>query len=306
MNHSVKSMMFLGAFLFGLVMCFTSCEDILGHWEKPAPAEVTPGPLAGKFTINASGDKVQFSQGNLRATYDGTKWTWAFAKQQWDYVGNAEGNTKVSDTTPFVAGYSGSATTVDLFGWVGASCTWTGAAQFGITSSVSWNATDGYGTGSTEALKSDWGNTIGTGWRTLTSAEWTYLFDTRTTTSGVLYAKAKVNEVNGVILLPDDWDASYYALTSPNTGTANYTTNEITSANWTDKLEAHGAVFLPAAGYRKGTVVSDAGTEGCYWSSTAQDAIRAYYAYFGSNELTPAQFAVRYNGLSVRLVRAAE
>jgi hypothetical protein len=29
--------MFVGAFLFGLSMCFTSCEDILGKWEKPVP-----------------------------------------------------------------------------------------------------------------------------------------------------------------------------------------------------------------------------------------------------------------------------
>ena len=57
-------------------------------------------------------------------------------------------------------------------------------------------------------MKSDWGNTIGSGWRTLTSAEWTYLFDSRTTTSGVRYAKATVNGVSGVILLPDDWSTS--------------------------------------------------------------------------------------------------
>lgn len=42
MRHSIKSTMFVGAFLFGLLMCFTSCEDILGTWEKPAPAVVTP------------------------------------------------------------------------------------------------------------------------------------------------------------------------------------------------------------------------------------------------------------------------
>ena len=34
--------MFLGALLFGLLMCFTSCEDILGTWDKPASAVVTP------------------------------------------------------------------------------------------------------------------------------------------------------------------------------------------------------------------------------------------------------------------------
>ena len=37
MRHPIKSTMFVGAFLFGLLMCFTSCEDILGKWEKPVP-----------------------------------------------------------------------------------------------------------------------------------------------------------------------------------------------------------------------------------------------------------------------------
>ena len=32
-----------GALLFGLTMSLTSCEDILGHWEKPTPNPITPG-----------------------------------------------------------------------------------------------------------------------------------------------------------------------------------------------------------------------------------------------------------------------
>lgn len=42
MNHSVKSTMLMGTFLFGLIICLTSCEDILGTWDKPTPAVVTP------------------------------------------------------------------------------------------------------------------------------------------------------------------------------------------------------------------------------------------------------------------------
>ena len=41
MRQSFKSTMFMGAILFGLSMCFNSCEDILGEWDKPAPAVVT-------------------------------------------------------------------------------------------------------------------------------------------------------------------------------------------------------------------------------------------------------------------------
>ena len=261
------------------------------------------GALAGVFSVSAT-KKVQFSQGNLQATYDGTNWTWAFAEHQWDYIGNAAGNTKVTATSPFIISENA---TVDLFGWVGASSTWTGVNQYGITSSDATNATNGYGNVTTENLKADWGTNMGTGWRTLTSAEWAYLFNTRTTTSGIHYARAEVNDKNGVILLPDDWDASYYALTSTNTPGASYTTNVITLDDWTNKLEAHGAVFLPAAGYRNVTAMSFVGALGLYWSSSpCTDVSGAYCAYFNSSILNPAANFSRYLGFSVRLVRDAE
>ena len=332
MRHSIKSTMFVGAFLFGLLMCFTSCEDILGHWEKPTPVTPTPTPtpepepeptptpglLAGTFKINADGDQVQFSQGNLQATYDGTKWTWAFATNQWDYIGNDAGNTSVNgDGTVSAAG------TVDLFGWVGESnTTWTGAAKYGISNSNTTGDANTYGNVAAEALRSDWGNTMDadwsnktgastSGWRTLTGGsggEWEYLFNTRTTTSGIRYAKATVNGKVGVILLPDDWDVSYYALTSANTPNAAYTTNAITSDDWTNKLEAHGAVFLPAAGRRDDTTVSYVGTAGCYWSSSpyTTSVHLAYCVYFTGGSLKPADYINRFYGFSVRLVRDAE
>ena len=34
-----------GALLFSLTMSLTSCEDILGHWEKPSPNPITPGTV---------------------------------------------------------------------------------------------------------------------------------------------------------------------------------------------------------------------------------------------------------------------
>ena len=258
------------------------------------------GALAGVFSVSAT-KKVQFSKGNLQATWDGTSWTWAFAEHQWDYIGDAEGNTKITNSAPFVAGYSGSSTTVDLFGWVGASSTWTGVNQYGITSSDATSATDGYGI-TTENLKADWGTNMGTGWRTLTKDEWVYLFNTRTTTSGIRYAKATVNGKAGVILLPDDWSTSYYDLST----TAAYTANGITLADWTDKLEAHGAVFLPAAGYREVTTVNNVGALGLYWSSSYTDATRAYCAYFTSASLNPTYSFFRNYGFSVRLVRDVE
>ena len=281
------------------------------------------GALAGVFSVSAT-KKVQFSQGNLQATYDGTNWTWAFAEHQYDYIGNAAGNTKVTATSPFISENA----TVDLFGWVGASSTWTGAAQYGITSSPVTSATDGYGNVATENLKADWGtlpisnggNTANCGWRTLTKDEWTYLFSTRTSggtvfgTASARYAYAEINTdgtpTKGIILFPDGVDIVASEVTTA--GTVNIASSwgtKCTSAQWT-ALADKGCVFLPAAGYRSGTSVSSVGTVGLYWSSSPYtDVPSAYCVYFYSSYssyMNPADYFVRSYGFSVRLVRDAE
>ena len=265
-----------------------------------------PGLLAGKFSVSAT-KQVQFSQGNLQAvvlsdngdnTY--TASSWKFAEHQWDYIGYA-----------FADPYFKTGNTVDLFGWVGSNAD---NYRFGYGLCASTNDND-YGN-TISALKSDWGtlaitnggNTPNFGWRTLTKDEWDYLFNTRTTTSGIRYAKATVNGKSGVILLPDDWSASYHALTSADTKTAAYTSNEITAAEWASDFEAHGAVFLPAAGHREGTSVSSVNSSGRYWSSTS-DGINnnnAYQVFFDNSGLNPSSTHSRHYGCSVRLVRDVE
>jgi len=277
--------------------------------------------LNGKFSVSAT-KKVNFSKGNLQATYNGTDWTWAFAANQWDYIGNAEGNTKVSASTPFVSGYSGSSTTVDLFGWVGASSTWMDVAQYGITSSSATNNTNGYGNNASEALKSDWGNTIGSGWRTLTSDEWQWMLGpysvtpnpgtncrTSSTIGGVANArwvKAVVHSTKGLIIYPDalTWNDATMgtAPTTSNTANNDFTYNTLTDAQWS-ALEAAGCVFLPAAGFRSQATVAQAGSRGGYWSSSPNSESYAYRVYFISGNLNPAFGSNRYGGNSVRLVR---
>ena len=270
------------------------------------------GALAGVFSVSAT-DQVQFSQGNLQATYDGTNWTWSFAANQWDYIGNAAGNTKVTATSPFISENA----TVDLFGWVGASSTWTGAAQYGINSSAATNATNGYGNVATENLKADWGTTMGTGWRTLTKDEWTYLFSTRTSggtvfgTASARYAHAEINTdgtpTKGIILFPDGVDIAASEVTTA--GTVNIASSwgtKCTSAQWT-ALADKGCVFLPAACYRGGTSVNGIGTMGFYRSSSPYpDVASAYCVCFYSSYLKPDDFYIRSYGFSVRLVRDAE
>ena len=268
-------------------------------------------PNGPRFKVSDT-KQVYFSKGNLQATYNGSSWTWAFAANQWDYVGNAAGNTSINGNGTV----SANNVTVDLFGWVGASSNWTGAAQYGISNSTVTNNVDGYGNVASEALKADWGTTMGTGWRTLTIDEWTYLLNTRVTgalvnsTSNARYTYAVINtdgtEVKGLIIFPDGYVGE--TPTGVTWGTINAKsafTTTCTSAGWL-ALNAAGCIFLPAAGYREGSTVTDAGVGAGYWSSSSpSNATYAHTMYFDSDYMRFYATNRKY-GFCVRLVQDVE
>ena len=266
-------------------------------------------PLPAVFTVDA-GKTVKFSKGNLQATYNGSSWIWGFAEHQWDYIGNAAGNTSINGNGTVSANG-----TVDLFGWVGTSSTWTGAAQYGISNSTATNNVDGYGNVAGEAQKVGWGATVGTGWRTLTRLEWLYLLSTRETgitvnsTDHARYTLAIINTdgtaVKGLIIFPDSYAGGTPAGVTWGTINAKSTfETTCTSAGWT-ALEAAGCVFLPAAGYREESTVKDAGVGAGYWSSSSSYAASAFGLYFESDYMSIQFGGSRKYGFSVRLVRDA-
>ena len=136
-------------------------------------------------------------------------------------------------------------------------------------------------------------------WRTLSSAEWDYLFNTRKDAQ-FLWSPGTVNGVVGMIILPDNFKKpsdiswTYQAI--------NWTTNTYTTEQW-ETLEALGAVFLPASGDRGGADVSNVQYYGIYWSSSYGGSSDAYYLFFNSNCLIPQSIYRRYYGHSVRLVQ---
>ena len=256
-------------------------------------AAVSSDCLSGVFSV-ASGKTVKFSKGNLQAVFAeaGSSWTWRFATNQYDYIGGKSTSGNETQTgNNFISGDG----TVDLFGWS------TSATLYGINSSKNSNDYSG------DFL--DWGaaasKNLGYGWRTLTSTEWTYLLNGRTSVTN-RYCKAKVNSVPGMVIFPDSYShpSGPATITSANTTGVDFTTNTWSGDNWT-AMETAGAVFLPAAGYRVGTDVSSVGVSGYYWSSTAGNA-NASYAYnlnFGGGFVNPAESLGRCNGRSVRLVQ---
>ena len=271
----------------------------------PPQINIPTGAINGKFTINADGDQVYFSQGNLQYIGSAAEPYWKFAENQWDCLGTTTGqNSNVHNVDR------------DLFGWG------TSGWDCGNTYYHPWDILNSSGSsyGPTGAnnltgayANSDWGvyNPISNGgnqpnqWRTPTKEEWGYVFDTRTTASGIRYAKANVNAVNGVILLPDDWNTNYYSLSDTNTNDIDFSVNTITASEW-GVLEQHGAVFLPATGYRFGASVKNVGSRGYYWSSSYVNGNYAYGLYFYDSDLNPQDCSNRTYGRGIRLVRVVE
>lgn len=251
------------------------------------------------FTINGSGTKVVFAPGNLQYNDSETTYKWRFAANQYDYVG-------AWDTT----------TWVDLLGWG----TWTGSSPNPLNTSktpgdYSWNSSDF----TQESLLAD-ATQRSYNWRTLTYSEWNYIIKSRTTTTtnmptgtnsgNAKYTKATVAGVEGVILFPDNYahpagttvsvSSAAYNMTGDNA----FTTFTVDAANWT-YMEAAGAVFLPAAGYRNGTTVSLTQTDGVYWSQTNFISTDADDFQFSANYLR-VNYQPKNGGESVRLVREVE
>ena len=150
-----------------------------------------------------------------------------------------------------------------------------------------------YGEDNISGTNYDWGvyNRISNGgnvantWRTLTKDEWAFLFNTRYTSSGIRYAKAQVNGMNGIILVPDDWNVTTYSLNNTNESNASYTSNVMSEMVWTNTFECAGAVFLPTAGERYGVSIGDVGSYGKYWSSSYDWVYYAYLVRLSDSEL---------------------
>lgn len=251
--------------------------------------------IPGVFSI-APDRTVLFSKGNLQYQA-GTGTTaapqWRFAANQYDFIGNNAGNNVTEDRDK-QAGW------IDLFGWSATGRTdINGYLQQPYVTTTGWAnyrtlSAAASGEMLTRANGGDWGVCAGGDWRTLTSEEWTFLLGNtapRTSSkhklSTVTFAPDK--SVYGLIIMPDNWS-----------GTLNGTTDQSTWAT----LEAAGAVFLPAAGYRYDTTVND-NRCGYYWAANATEGSNhtAYQLFFNtSGTLRTSNGQERGHGCAVRLV----
>lgn len=250
-----------------------------------ADIDTLEGLLPGVFSVSDS-TYVQFSKGNLQ--YHANLATWQFAEHQWDTIGI--GNNNISSS------YDG---WIDLFGYgTGQNPTLTSSTNGDYMNYDEWGANAISNGGNADSL-----------WRTLTNDEWMYLFSGRDNAQ-YLFGMGSVDGINGTILLPDDWDPGDWfddtdkGLTYQsdgfykNTALENYNFHSYDLDSWAE-MEAQGAVFLPAAGYRYSTSTSNTNEDGNYWAVSS--ACR--YLFFDSQQLMAQQTSdSRFGGRSVRLV----
>lgn len=143
------------------------------------------------------------------------------------------------------------------------------------------------------------GSIDGENWRMPTITEWDHLLYHRKNAMHLM-GQARIEGLNGLILLPDEWRGvdGISFVSSPKEASENiYTIDE-----W-HRMEAAGAILLPTAGYWQNNQVSFVGHYGYYWSSSL------YYVFFaergisvypidGDSSTVPSPIRI-----SVRLVR---
>lgn len=277
-------------------------DDSLGSPVDTVGVDMKAGLLAGRFSVSDS-TQVSFSQGNLQ--YQKSTGLWKFADKQYESTG--------------LCNHSVDSDWIDLFRWATSGYAGDPFAEFIVYGREDMDIA---------GTKYDWGvyNPISNGgdtpniWRTLTKEEWDYVVD-REKDGMKLSATAIVEGKAGLILLPDDWTP---ILDLPfQDSTYVFYDNRYTSSEW-DRMEAKGAVFLPAewgdkVNYDWLDLESYNFKYGGYWSSSAADmyawiytfqidsyesagsfspkSIGDYYVYVGISQ------SLRDFNYSVRLVR---
>lgn len=295
-----------------------------GEGEKPGPTDDEPdkivGCLPGVFTIgdytNTVGRRqVYFSKGNLRYK----EGIWYFAEHQWEVLGAANGQSEY-----------------DLFGY--GTSGWKSGAKYYQPFDDSEDACDYLNQNLVnDYANGDWGvyNAISNGggkkglWRVLTQGEWSFLLTGGARNPngepGELAGAGQVGDVNGLILLPDDWKTptgiAFYSfaqarrddvMISADSNGKSYwdfwgAKNKFSKSQW-EKMEKMGAVFLPCGGRRTafGYDPDEMKYIGGYWSSsTAKDYEGGWYcqSYIQAINHSGRGHESRAYGYSVRLVR---
>ena len=320
----------------------------------PANPEESDNPyIDGQYTVNNAGKQVRFSRGNLQYRKGVTNTIpyedWRLAINQYDFVGGNSSTTYGNVTTasggsachnviyPGNNSFTGG-NWIDFFAWG------TGDNPTRCLASDTYSSFTDWGTNNIDYYNNRIGRLTPTNitWRTLSQAEWDYLFNSRITSTinnveNARFAKVQVTgipsvytgsatSVYGILLFPDVFTWPSSITTMPESiNNANASFDSYTLAQF-KVLQLEGAVFLPFAGYRtsnpNGATVTDPNKPGGnsvypfnYWSSTISEytvsdhpeytfaKAARYYGVNSSNILNTNANYRRFFGSSVRLVQ---
>lgn len=247
----------------------------------PEPGSAPAGTSGGLFSVSAT-KQVYIATSNLM--WEGTTagGNYSFMEKPWTTIetnGTAmsmPANYGISDTN---------SVQVSLFGWG------TPDTPYLTSDDEDDYATNGF---------VDWGTQYGDGkWRCLTGDEWRYVLTRNVSGFGKGFGFATVNNVHGIILIPDNFETPS-GLTFTAGLDNQFDTNQFTESEW-ETMQSAGAVFLPAAGYRDADSehVLEVGDMIEYWSSTELASLyyEEDYGFYIEDE-----YNYKTYGCSVRLV----
>ena len=276
----------------GTFICPPSTPDNASY----IPTGWTVIPMVqGVFSVSAT-KKVQFTGGNLQATYNSSisDYSWGFAENQYDYIGDTSGNTTIDNQT--------NGAVVDLFLW----STQKTGNNHGISNDTSGELANFKGW--SDLFKDANGEYD---YEVLSKDEFEFLLNTRTTstvgaTPNARYVKVKIGTIDGLLIFPDTFVWTQAMGTTPdninNESTQWTAVNSYTLDNF-KTMEDSGCVFLPAAGRRSGKSVNDIGTEGNIWTSSSGDMYSPAVRLGFYNTYISISGGDMYKGYSVRLVK---
>lgn len=236
--------------------------------------------LSGHFTISSS-QYVTFAKGNCKCIRNGSGWSWKTFAQQYQY----RYHTSSSSVT-----LSAEENETSYFAW----------GQYGNEAMYAPTSGGTFGSSWTE-----YGDAYGTGWCCLTPDEWKYILEDRAVgSSGCKFLKAKVHDIKGLLLFPDDfsWPSG---MSSPGTPLNNKSATSWTA--YTDEqwgsLETAGCVFIPACYYVYGaTLQSNEQYSGYYLNHSTSGYGFNFYATTGSGGVSYNRNGTN-NRLPIRLCK---
>ncbi len=284
--------------------------------------------LPGEFTVNASGDKVHFSRGNMY--WDGK---FRIEENQWMTTPSAAGMDIVDfDFDKLVEVMSHTLLPYDEshvshFYW---SRDWSEAVKEVFDETQYMSKNDIFFTNETATTPNpDFEANGDKGvWRSLSGAEINYILNVDNSDdpsvgrqAPVRFAIARLHDTHGVLLFPDEYSGEYEVegVSEINSayGVETFPENSIEEAVWME-MESAGAVFLPLAGFRgvdnllgiplDKLSVAARGLGGVYWLSDCDKDTGRSMNFMCIYTLIASELLTLYRdcGASVRLVCAVE